>query len=94
MTSRRGFLGAIAAALTLDPERALWVPGKKLISVPAPRPLPSGEASIDGKGGAWQYWMSGNELYRSDGRIVEHNIGVELWGARCSQWEREVRVPA
>lgn len=35
--SRRGFfslLGGAAAALTLDPERALWVPGKKLISIP------------------------------------------------------------
>jgi hypothetical protein len=32
--SRRGFLGTVAAALVLDPERALWVPGKKLISVP------------------------------------------------------------
>lgn len=37
MTTRRGFLGAIAglvAGATLDPERALWVPGKKLISIP------------------------------------------------------------
>lgn len=35
--NRRGFLsllGAGAAALALDPERALWVPGKKLISIP------------------------------------------------------------
>ncbi|MES2136627.1 MAG: hypothetical protein V4502_06155 [Pseudomonadota bacterium] len=35
--NRRGFLASIAAALVLDPERALWVPGRKLISVPAPR---------------------------------------------------------
>ena len=35
--NRRGFLGALAAALVLDPERALWVPGKKLISIPAKR---------------------------------------------------------
>ncbi len=37
MNSRRGFLsllGGAAAALVLDPERALWVPGKKLISIP------------------------------------------------------------
>lgn len=37
--NRRGFLGAIAAAVagaTLDPDRALWVPGRKLISIPAP----------------------------------------------------------
>lgn len=40
MTSRRGFLGAIAAALVLDPERALWVPGaKKIFLPPAPRPV-------------------------------------------------------
>ncbi len=34
--SRRGFFGLLggAAALALDPEKALWVPGKKLISIP------------------------------------------------------------
>ncbi len=35
--NRRGFLGAIIAGLAFDPERLLWVPGKKLISVPKPR---------------------------------------------------------
>ena len=37
--NRRNFLSTFAtaaAALVLDPERLLWVPGKKLISVPAP----------------------------------------------------------
>lgn len=37
--NRRGFFGAFAAfaaTATLDPERLLWVPGKKLISIPAP----------------------------------------------------------
>lgn len=38
--NRRGFLGALLGgglgALALDPERALWAPGKKLISVPPP----------------------------------------------------------
>lgn len=33
---RRGFLGALAAALVFDPERALWRPGEKLISIPKP----------------------------------------------------------
>jgi hypothetical protein len=36
---RRGFLASFGTALgaaVLDPERALWVPGKKVISVPAP----------------------------------------------------------
>lgn len=31
--NRRGFLGLLAGAV-LDPERLLWVPGKKLISIP------------------------------------------------------------
>ncbi len=37
MMNRRGFLGGLfgtVAALTLDPEKLLWVPGKKLISIP------------------------------------------------------------
>lgn len=34
--NRRGFLGALAAIMALDPERALWVPRKKLISIPVP----------------------------------------------------------
>lgn len=35
--NRRGFLGVLGAAVvgaTLDPERALWEPGKRLISIP------------------------------------------------------------
>lgn len=34
--NRRGFLAALAGAFVVDPERALWVPGKKLISIPKP----------------------------------------------------------
>ncbi len=40
--NRRGFLGSLAgfaAACTLDPERALWAPGAKTISVPKPPKL-------------------------------------------------------
>jgi len=37
--TRRSFLAAAAAALVHDPERALWVPGAKLISIPAARPV-------------------------------------------------------
>lgn len=42
MTSRRGFLGllaTVAAGATLDPERLLWVPGAKLISIPKTRSM-------------------------------------------------------
>ena len=36
--NRRGFIGALAAAaFALDPDRALWIRGAKLISIPAPR---------------------------------------------------------
>jgi hypothetical protein len=37
--NRRSFLASVAAAIALDPERALWVPGKKLITVGRP-PIP------------------------------------------------------
>jgi hypothetical protein len=46
--NRRGFLVMLAGAV-LDPERLLWVPGKKLISIPAPRkldPFPFGVISV------------------------------------------------
>lgn len=39
MLSRRGFLGlfgSAAVAATVDPERLLWVPGAKTISIPSP----------------------------------------------------------
>lgn len=34
--NRRNFLSLLAASLTLDPERLLWRPGAKLISIPKP----------------------------------------------------------
>lgn len=38
--NRRGFFGALfgaaAAAATLEPEKLLWVPGAKMISIPSP----------------------------------------------------------
>jgi hypothetical protein len=39
--NRRTFLSALAATFVADPEKALWVPGKKLISVPKPRVSPA-----------------------------------------------------
>ena len=42
MTDRRAFLGlltAAAAGLVLDPERLLWVPGRKTIFVMPPAPM-------------------------------------------------------
>lgn len=40
--NRRGFLGVMLGAVagaTLDPERLLWVPGRKVYSVPSARSL-------------------------------------------------------
>lgn len=34
--NRRGFLAALAAAVVCEPDRLLWEPGKRLISIPAP----------------------------------------------------------
>jgi hypothetical protein len=34
--NRRGFLAAVAGAFVADPEKLLWTPGAKLISIPAP----------------------------------------------------------
>ena len=36
MLSRRLFLGILGSAVAFDPERLLWMPGKKVISVPKP----------------------------------------------------------
>ena len=33
---QRGFLAGLIAAAVLDPERLLWVPAKKTISIPRP----------------------------------------------------------
>lgn len=50
-TSRRGFLGALAGGLAatfaLDLEKALWVPGKKLVSIPKPRPRNAHYMGVD-----------------------------------------------
>ncbi len=50
--NRRGFLAALAGAMVLDPERLLWKPGTKLISVPR---IPPPELW-----GIAYYYVSGN----------------------------------
>ncbi len=34
--TRRGLIGALLGAATMDPERLLWVPGQRVISIPKP----------------------------------------------------------
>jgi hypothetical protein len=36
--NRRGFITTLLAGAVLDPERLLWTPGKKLISIPPAMP--------------------------------------------------------
>jgi hypothetical protein len=47
VTNRRAFLATLAAALVLDPERALWVPGKKLISLGRPPFIEHNQLFVD-----------------------------------------------
>lgn len=52
--NRRGFLGSLAtaaAALVLDPERALWVPGAKKIFIPSPKPVERIPVGVDLRNG-------------------------------------------
>ncbi len=51
--NRRGFLGLLACA-ALDPERLLWIPGRKLISIP--KPVLSARMSF-----AWE-WLIDDDL--------------------------------
>jgi hypothetical protein len=73
--NRRGFLGAVAAALVPgalfghDPERLLWVPGKKLISVPKP--------AADG------IWLSANLGYPYD-----RGHALDAAHALMNEWRR------
>jgi hypothetical protein len=39
--NRRGFITTLLAGAVLDPERLLWTPGKKLISIPQALPYTS-----------------------------------------------------
>jgi hypothetical protein len=67
--NRRGFLGALAAAIagaTLDPESLVWQPGRKLISIPKPPFIP--EPSVS--------WLRGF-LNQGDRFTVEGRYSVD-----------------
>lgn len=56
--NRRGFLGFLGAAIagaSLDPERLLWKPGEKLISIPRPM--------LGSEPGTISYWSGGDLAY-------------------------------
>lgn len=83
--NRRGFLGAlaaIAATATLDPERLLWVPGKKLISIPAPSPVEVFRfMELYDRGGE----LIGVKMYSNTSTRTFHRVYGELYGDR---WPR------
>lgn len=60
--NRRNFLGMLAASvggMTLDPERLLWRPGAKLISIPKPSIKPVGET----------IWFVNTKKFKFDGGV-------------------------
>ena len=80
--TRRGLLGMLAASLTLDPEKLLWVPGQKLISIPAgavrafhPNPyfMISRRGSIVTTEVAWSKLVNGVEYPPYAGRFAMSN---------------------
>lgn len=84
--NRRGFLGMLgmsAAALALDPERLLWVPGKKTIFVPSvvePVQVVSQLAGLDMRTGMLVTW---DQIEAVIGRFKEptcHYMEVRLRG--------------
>jgi hypothetical protein len=85
--SRRVFLAALAGAFVVDPERLLWVPGKKVISIPKPSACPTIEAQLD--------YMRRNPLYGLRYHDVSFASGQWLGLARTSQpiTAQPVRVP-
>ncbi|MES2137021.1 MAG: hypothetical protein V4502_08185 [Pseudomonadota bacterium] len=90
--NRRGFLAALVAApaaLAFDPERALWVPGRKLISV-SPARVSTGYA----------YKWGGHILYRIEFRdgplepIAQQQPDGVIIGRRARPYRRGERRDA
>jgi len=69
--NRRGFLsallGAVAAPMVLDPERLLWVPGAKTISIPS-------QAVMDG----WEYLVQEDVFLDLRQKEMLH-AGDKIW---------------
>lgn len=90
--NRRGFLGTLAglaATAALDPERLLWTPGKKLISVPSGivKPgLPIGYAISDIPAGNYGWIMVQGCTSPAPGYYVTSSSSVYAVGRA----EREV----
>jgi hypothetical protein len=77
--NRRGFLSTLAgaaAALTLDPEKLLWVPGKKTISIPSAVPAELADMfemseKYSGLGPEWKAYDAALLRNMREGKLVE-----------------------
>ncbi len=91
--NRRGFLAGIVAsagALALDPERALWVPGRKLISIPSGKLHMPDEVygvGLDGWFRVLGYSERFAHLIRADGETRSFARGK--W---CPEWPNDFFV--
>ena len=84
--NRREFLTALAAGLgvvkvVFDPERALWIPGKKHISIPAVRPPVFDPRFLvhvkAGKAGPYRL-PSGVLVRRVNQKLPQYEVAVEM----------------
>lgn len=89
MTNRRSFLTVLAGAMVIDPEKLLWRPGAKLISIPAPQPSPMRLGEL------WQvyskqpFFVAGMPIYIDHEGVYQLRgneivlISRSLWSARA-----------
>lgn len=74
--NRRNFLSVLAASFALDPERLLWKPGAKLISIPKPKPV-----------GETIWWLNANYIHIDGGAYIQEPFmygGASNWAIPVS----------
>lgn len=89
--TRRGLLASLAAALAFDPERALWVPGKKTISIAKPQPAPFFRViPVSGGTAPYRYTVVRGEL--PPGVALDRNTGLISGIPSVEKWSGWVTV--
>jgi hypothetical protein len=83
--TRRGLLSALmaaaAGAAVIDPERLLWVPGKKLISIPKPVVVDPDYCTVTIWARAGDKWVRQRDYrmaHSSVARLFPHSQGREI----------------
>lgn len=74
--NRRGFLAMLTGA-ALDPERLLWVPGRKLISIPRP-----GNTLLSPEAISWEILMR-----------LRQTWALEHWAKSRDLWPNHIVTP-